>query len=341
MASTAAPGMAADNPLPFFFRTSQTLPMPNWLIKAALQRTIALLPKSHKWNELLQKHVTKSIELTTDRFSERLNFCRQHYENFVQLRPEAAETFAVLELGTGWYPTVPVGLFLCGASGIWTYDISPLLSQERLHRLLCKFTDYAQSGELVKILPRARPERVARLHEFAEQSRNTPPETVLEKMGIHAKVQDAQHTGLNPNGIDLFVSTGVLEYIPRSVLTNMFAEFQRVATPGAVTSHYLNLIDQYSYFDSSITPFNFLKFSAGQWNYFNSPLIWQSRLRISDFRELFAAAGFEIVKENSVPGSVADLRKIRLAPEFQAYKESDLIVLTSWLAAKSVLHKSP
>ena len=309
--------------------------MPHWLIKAALQRGISMLPASHKWNELFQKHVTKSIELTPARFDERLSFCRRHFDNFVELRATAARAFTVVELGTGWYPTVPVGLFLCGASEIWTYDINPLLSVERLRRLFSEFLDYSKDGRLQKTLPGILPERVERLATLAKEIDRDTPAAVLEKMNVHARVQDAQHTGLNPTSVDLFVSTGVLEYIPPMVLSNILAEFQRISRPGAVMSHYLNLVDQYSYFDRSITPFNFLKFPARRWKFLNSPLTWQNRLRISDYRDLFARTGFDVVKEESTSGSTTDLRRISLAPEFLNYKEADLLVMISWIAAKS------
>jgi hypothetical protein len=94
------------------------------------------------------------------------------------------------------------------------------------------------------------------------------------------------------------------------------------------------LVDQYSYFDRSITPFNFLKFSEARWKIYNSPITWLNRMRISDYRELFGSVGFEITKEVNSSGSAADLRKIRLAPEFQKYSEADLLVLTSWLTAR-------
>src|SRR6266852_9063248 len=97
---------------------------------------------------------------------------------------------------------------------------------------------------------------------------------------------------------------------------------------------WMSLIDQYSYFDRSITPFNFLKYPARRWKHLNSPLTWQNRLRISDYRRLFDRAGFQIANETNTLGAAADLEKIQLASEFRGYAKEDLLVLTSWLAAK-------
>jgi hypothetical protein len=308
--------------------------MPHWLIKAAVQRGISLLPKSHVWNELLQEHVTKSIELTPDRFNERLDFCRRHVENLIELGPKSQAGFRVLEIGTGWQPIVPIGLYLCGATEVHTFDIAPHLSAGRLRKLLEKFGEYAHSGELRKRLPQILPECMEKLQQLTEKFLDESPYRLLEKIGVHARVRDAQHTGLEPGTVDLIVSTGVLEYIPVPVLKNVLAETARVAAPGAVTSHYLNLIDQYSYFDSSIGPLNFLKFADSRWKIYNSPLTWLNRLRISDYRRMFADAGFPLAKEINTLGSEIDLNRIRLAPEFQNYSKPDLLVLTSFIAGK-------
>ena len=116
----------------------------------------------------------------------------------------------------------------------------------------------------------------------------------------------------------------------------VFAEFHRIGKPGAVILQHVNLKDQYSNFDAAITPFNFLKYSSARWRWLDSPLIPQTRLRISDYRALLVKGGFEIIKEVSASGSSADLEKIRLAPEFQKYTKEDLLVIDTWQVARRV-----
>ncbi len=309
--------------------------MPHWLIKSAAQRLISVLPASHKWNTLFQKHVTRSLDLTAGRFEVRLDHCRRHLDHLLESEPSCSRGFTVVELGTGWFPVVPVGLFLCGAGDIWTFDIAPLLSADRIKAMLARFQEYERSGALKAILPHVVPDRVARLGEISKRAEELSPEALLEELNIHVRVQDAQDTGLPAGTLDLFVSSGVLEYIPRQVLESILTEFKRAGSAHSIQSHYLNLLDQYSYFDASITPFNFLQYSEQRWKYLNSPLTWQNRLRISDYRELFVKCGFAISKELNTSGTSEDLRKIRLAPEFKKYSEADLLVLISWLVAKA------
>src|SRR6266436_3304168 len=249
--------------------------MPHWLIKSTLHRVISWLPASHFWNGLFQQHLSHSLDLPKQEFETRLDHCRRHLDTFLEMRPESTGGWRVLELGTGWFPTVPVGLYLCGAAEIWTFDRAPLLRSDQVKLMLDRFAESEQAGELQKRLPRLRPERLAKLREFSANWDQRSPAALLDKMNIHFQVRDAQQTALPSGSIDLFISTAVLEYIPREVLKSILLEFKRLGSPSALQSHYINLRDHYSYFDASITPFNYLKFTQRRWNYLNSPLAWQ------------------------------------------------------------------
>jgi hypothetical protein len=307
--------------------------MPNWLIKSAIHRVISWLPRRQFWNGLLQTYVTKSTEITPRAFEEKVAECNRHFAAFRLLNPDQEE-FTVMELGTGWVPIITVGLYLCGAREIWTIDIDPLLKKERLQAILELYSRYAANGQLRGVLPAFRPDRVERLTALMAQAADEPPAALLERLNIHVLVMDAQKTPVPAASVDFFESSGVLEYIPRVVLHGILGEFRRVALPGAVMSHRLNLVDQFSYFDRSITPFNFLKYTDSEWRWFNSPLIWQSRLRISDYRALFHETGWKLVQEESVSGSPGELAKVTLAPEFGHYRQADLLVLHSFLTAR-------
>src|SRR5882672_9464407 len=308
--------------------------MPHWLIKSSLHRVISWLPATHFWNGLFQRHLSHSLALPKHEFDTRLDHCHRHLEAFLETRPANTSDWRVLELGTGWFPTVPVGLYLCGAAEIWTFDIAPLLRSVQVKLMLDRFAESERSGELQKRLPRLRPERLAKLREFSASWDGHSPAALLEKMSIHFHVRDAQQTGLESRSVDLFVSTAVIEYIPRAILKSILQEFKRLGSAGAVQSHYINLCDHYSYFDLSITPFNYLKYPERRWQYLNSPLAWQSRLRICDYRALFAETGHQIIREDNTKGNPEDLRKVRLAADFQHYSLEDLLVLFSWLVAR-------
>jgi hypothetical protein len=307
--------------------------MPHWLIKSAVHRFISWLPNRQFWNGLLQNAFTKSTVLTLPKFEDKVAECRRHFEAFTAFREPGAE-FSAFELGTGWHPIIPVGLYLCGAKQVWTIDIEPLLRAPSVKQVLECYAQSESSGKLQKILPARLPDRLLTIKSALENDSAEDAGSVLKQLGIHLVVADAQRTPLGDRTIDFFVSSGVLEYIPPPVLRGILREFKRIGTKSAVMSHRLNLVDQYSYFDFSITEFNFLRYTEKEWRWRNSPLIWQNRLRISDYRKLLAETGFDLVREESTSGKKEDLERVTLAPEFRHYSREDLLVLHSFLTAK-------
>lgn len=307
--------------------------MPSWLVKTALQHIIAALPYRQRWNELFQRLGTRSLMMGPEMLGVRLDHASRHLENYLGVRGELPKPFNVLELGTGWYPTIAVGLYLCGADNTWLVDIDPLIRTPQLKRMMELFCEFQSNGKLRKHLPRLREDRAARLSEFAANVDKDSPEGFLTRFGGKVMVRDAQKTDLPDGSIDLFFSTGVLEYIPSPVLHGIFKEFLRISKPNALMSHWISLTDQFSYFDHSIGPYNYLQYSSKQWRYLNSPLIWQSRLRSSEYRQVIIEAGYEIVREEETRGSLEEFKKIRLAPEFERYTLDDNRVLSSWIVA--------
>lgn len=305
--------------------------MPPWLIKAGIQRGISLLPHSHRWNELFQRYVTRSITLDRLGFESRLSHCTTHLRHYAELRPRRPVPAVAVEIGTGWHPVVAIGLFLCGVEAVWTYDITPLLAPDRVERVLAFFDRYARSGELNQHLPAALPERVERLRRL--RSAHSDPAEILVGLGVQAVVGDARSTGLPDGTVDLILSTAVLEYIALPALIELFGELRRIASPDAAMSHYVDLSDQYSHFDRRITAFNFLRYPTRYWQRLDNALIPQNRLRISDYRSAIEQGGWVVRKESAVRADAAQLTEIRVAPEFRIYRLADLLVVNAWLAA--------
>ncbi len=85
--------------------------------------------------------------------------------------------------------------------------------------------------------------------------------------------------------------------------------------------------DHYSYFDSSLSPYNFLTISDRRWRLVNSSLHYQNRRRRPDYLGLLEEAGFEFLSESAVGPNAEELEQLRhlaLAPEFRSYTLEDL-----------------
>ena len=116
--------------------------MAKWIIKTALQRAISWLPQSHRWNALFQNHFTHSIKLGLGTLQNRAEYCTKTLDAyFTSGKPLSPGELQVLEVGTGWYPVIPVAFYLCGAGKISTFDIAPLLSANRVKEALNLFLE--------------------------------------------------------------------------------------------------------------------------------------------------------------------------------------------------------
>jgi len=310
--------------------------MGSWLVKAFVQRGIGALPNPHYWNELFQDRVTHSLDLTKERFEASLRNCRNHLEQLQRFGSTAPTNgFSAVELGTGWFPTVSIGLFLCGAREVWTWDIAPLLTCDRLKLTIRRFLELEQ-GPGLRGHFHALPERLTRLREvmaLCEQVEELGPAELLERLGIHYRIGNASRSDLPPQSVGLIVSDVVFEYLSPEDLFEVLQEFRRIAAPDAVMSHTISLDDQYAAYDPGITQFNFLRFSDRAWRWLSNPIIPLNRLRVCDYRRAFSESGFQVVDETNQRGDPAELARTPLAARFRGYPSEDLLVIYTWLVA--------
>jgi len=309
--------------------------MPHWLIKSATQRFISWLPANHRVNEWFQSSFRRSFAMPETKFLNKLIEARKYLLAYEKNQQAGATTASkTFELGTGWFPTIPAAHFLAGADSALTFDIAPLPNSERVRVMAQLFLSTYQSGALQKVFPEAQPERIPAFRELLERLEREPVAQALTAIGIQFEVRDGRQTGLPAASVDLAYSSGVLHHIPGPVLRGMLAEFRRIVRPGGVISHRLHMIDQFSFFDRNITPFNSLRYTTRQWRWLDSPLTPQNRLRLPDYRKLFAEHGFDLVEEENRMGNPADLARFPLAPEFSQYQTEDLLVIESIATAR-------
>jgi SAM-dependent methyltransferase len=302
-----------------------------WIAKAVIQKTISFLPYKHRINYLFQKFVTKGVLLTDALMDDKLTHCSNHLKYYAKYgnKPEG---FISLEIGTGWYPIVPIGLFLAGADEIYTIDISSLLQTTAIHQTITKLLEYYGSGKLQTYLPVIKMERLEVLR--AALLLNSEPESILETMHIRTTVGDARKMPFPDAKMDLINSNNTFEHIPESILADILVEFKRVLNPNGVMSHQIDMSDHFAHLDKSITIYNFLQFTDVQWNRIDNSIQPQNRLRIADFRRLHQQAGFKIVEEINRPGSINDLKRVKLADKYKPYSETDLAVSHTLMVSK-------
>ena len=197
---------------------------------------------------------------------------------------------AVLELGTGWQPILPIIIFLMDPDILFMVDKHRLLDEISLRQTIAFLREKAlfleeklslSSGTVEKKLCRA-----ATL-QFEEILRYFRMEYLAPQDAVHINVPDAR--------LDCIYSWTVLEHIPPAILTFIVKEFKRILRPGGLMVHTIDNSDHWSHKDPTITAAHFLRFEDNVWKFFNSnPLDFQNRLRVFEYRDLFENLGFTI-----------------------------------------------
>ncbi|MDB5283282.1 MAG: hypothetical protein JWO06_2357, partial [Bacteroidota bacterium] len=241
-----------------------------WILKAVVQKSISFLPFNHQLNFFFQKYITRGVVLGDALFEDKLTHCERHMAAYTKYG--GAKDFTALEIGTGWYPIVPIGLFLAGAEKIYTIDISSLLSEDRVLLTINRFIKQAEKGFAFTV-DKGRLELLKKLSGLKGFSATG----LLEQMNITAIVGDARKIDLPDGSIGLVNSNNTFEHIYPEILIDILKEFKRIAKRGGVMSHAIDMSDHFAHLDKSITLYNFLQYSDKKWNLIDNSIQPQNR----------------------------------------------------------------
>ena len=293
--------------------------MKKWILKAIVQKIISFLPFSNVINFQFQKYVTKGVYLSDEYFYDRLSHAQAHLAAYATYATPAHGIPRVcLELGTGWYPVVPISFFLVGVEKTYSVDIAMLTSKERVRTTLSKFVEAHERGLLATYLT-PDPQKWATLLDLVANIDRLSLEELLAALHLEYKIEDARQLSLPDNAIDLVNSNNTFEHIYPDILTPILKDFARVVNKeGGIMSHFIDMSDHFAHFDRSINIYNFLQFSAPQWAWIDNTIQPQSRLRVDDYRDIYSKLGIPITAEDNREGDVAALRTIALHPDYAA-----------------------
>lgn len=303
-----------------------------WMIKAVVQKMISLLPFKHRINFLFQKHITKGVRLRDEYFIDKLIHHQEHEQAYQQQALHSLEGISVLEIGTGWYPVVPIAQFLCGADQIYSVDISPLMNKERIETTIGFYIQYDKEERLSAYLPNILPERMAVIHQLF----NTPAATLkeyLQTLRLNYLVTDARALPLEDKTIDFITSNNTFEHIYPDILNGILKEFQRVLHPDGFMSHFIDMSDHFAHLDQTINIYNFLRFTERQWNLIDNSIQPQNRMRINQYRALYEGLNIPILSEKHRPGSLEEVLDIPLKPPFSTMPKETVAISHSYLVS--------
>ena len=294
-----------------------------WVLKAVVQKTISFLPGGNKINFLFQKYITKGVFLTDEYFLDRLEHAKEHldaFKNYAKI-----DLQSTLELGTGWYPVVPISMFLSGAEKIITLDISELCNKERLSTTLEMFSKYIADNKLENYIS-VRADRMEVLKKLIVEKDRLSFGEMLKQLKINYILKDARKLDLPSAAISLIHSNNTFEHVYTEVLKEILMEFKRLTAKGGIMSHFVDMSDHFAHSDKSITIYNYLQFSERRWSRIDNSIQPQNRMRITHYRKIYRELHIPITKEELRPGSLKELSSVKVHQEFSTIPKEELAV---------------
>lgn len=293
----------------------------DWRIKGTIQGILARLPGGMMANDLLQRTLGGRRNVEAHIASKVEEDWLVHLEHMRELEFKLAGA-TVVEIGSGWLPVFPLCFALAGVRRCLSYDLHRHLTMGVLPETLARLERHLPAIAVAAGLPEG---QVRARH--GELMQATDGRDLLRRAGIeyHAPA-DATRTGLAAGSVDLVISNSVLEHVPALVLGALLAESRRILRPGGLSLHGVNCGDHYAYIDRRITAIHYLRYSEQRWRLWNNDILFQNRLRASDFLAAAAHAGLAVVRDwqRAKPELLARLPELPIDPQFRHYSDVDL-----------------
>lgn len=235
------------------------------------------------------------------------NYGRIHAAAQAHGRPVAGAR--VLEIGTGWFPMLPILMCADGAAEVRMTDLNPHMDERTFDTAL----RYVQER-------------------FPERQRLQAVRHMAD-LPLHYSAPFAPSM-LADGAVDLVVSRTVLEHIEPAPLQALMAALRPKLARGGLMVHLVDHSDHLEHLDltNRTSPLNFLQWSPALHRAVNGlTRDGENRLRHHQYPPLFEAAGYEVLAaEGEVhPRALQSLAGLRLAPPFDTMTREQLAVLVS------------
>ena len=295
-----------------------------WVLKAIVQKTISFLPYKNSINYFFQKYITEGVELNDLHFENKITCARDHTDHL--LKHKIANNATCFELGTGWYPVVPLSFYLIGAKQIFTIDLNAHLTKITLLKTFEKYFEWKKNGKLLSYLPQINDERWQQLEQLYMRRNELDLKQLLSELNIVSIVGDARRTDLLRDSVDFLCSNNTFEHIYPNILENILVEFKRILKPNGLMSHFIDMSDHFAHFDNSISVYNFLKFTERQWTLIDNSIQPQNRMRLCQYQKMYKQLEIPFNTNLIRPGDLNVISKIAVKAPYNTYNIKELAI---------------
>ena len=283
-----------------------------WVLKAALQKALGEMPGGGALNYVFQRHVTRKLPRGEVAFRRKFMRAVRHFDAFAEHGAVLPDQAHFYEFGVGWDLIIALTYRALGVNQQTLVDIRRNVRLSLVNETLAHFERVADDLEA----------RAGRALRPLGRPTLASYEELGERYGIeYLAPRDPRATELPAGSIDFVSSTATLEHVRADDIGPLLAECLRLLKPDGLMRCAVDLHDHFSYFDKTLSPYNFLRFSDRTWRLLTSPLNYQNRLRYPDYIELLQRAGFEIVAERVGRPPAEDIETLRRLPLAEPFRD--------------------
>ena len=251
------------------------------------------------------------------------------FDHILALRDAGADVKSrdILEVGTGWYPVIPLMMRVAGANRIYLTDVEPLLDSDSLL-------------DAIDFLLERKSDLAARLElpvELVEQRLRIARQGSLEDM--LAQLDMVYIVPFRPDEhsikVHAIVSHTVLEHVPKNAVVALLSSAKALLRDGGVMSHGIDNSDHRANVHKTLSRVDFLRYSDRLWRLLSIGE-HTNRLRHQEYRRIMELMGFEICSERAVvnPACVEDAKSLPLSGKFRQMDVMELATLWSHFVAR-------
>lgn len=229
----------------------------------------------------------------------------------------------VLEIGSGWFPILPLVFRAAGAERVYLTDAHRLMDGATLSAAI----GYVQKNRAM-LADRLQLDPAGFDALAAGADDGAALDARLERLGL---VYLAPFDPDRYPPVDAIVSQTVFEHIAPADLRRLLRTADAALRPGGFMSHGIDNSDHRTIHDPSLTRFDFLRFSPGVWRWLClDPQAYTNRLRHSDYADMLRRAGHELVHEGKWVDEPAAGAFARTPPHPVFHGKSPVDLATSW-----------
>jgi SAM-dependent methyltransferase len=304
----------------------------NWRVKGVVQGVLSKVPGGGMVNDCLQTTLGNLRDFEANVDAKVVADWLVQLGNMQELgiRPQNLD---YVEVGTGWFPALPICYRLAGARSCRTFDVVRHLNPKMTFRMLRRIENHLPAIAESSLRPLGEVEAA-----YASLCKTKTADQLLRGAGIqYLAPHDAAATGLPDASVDVVYSNSVLEHVPADAILRIMRETRRILRKGGLAVHSANCGDHYAYFDRGITQVNYLTYPERHWSKWNNRLLYQNRLRPSDFLDIAEQSGLRIVLDRSRPDPkmLSVLPTLTIAPEFRRYPPEQLAATSANFVAQA------